>query len=147
MHQVAKRRIDFALPGDAVQAGEGGALDDQGEMAFAARIVAGMPDMLVALVFQVQPSGRQGGGQPVDHLACNGSGGSFGHHSYIEAFEESDTSGDAAIKMAWAGGRSGNALLRARLRGGGRVSCRADAVGLGRTGPLAVAVPRPCPRT
>ena len=55
--QFAERGVDFALPLDSVQPGESGAFDDQREMAFAARIVAGVTDMLVALVLELQTGG------------------------------------------------------------------------------------------
>ncbi len=61
-------------------------------MAFAARIVAGVTDMLVALVLQVEPGGRKRGSQPLDHFPGDGSGGgisvAMGAWSYIEGFEE-----------------------------------------------------------
>src|SRR5687767_12478456 len=57
-HQLAERGIDFALPLDPVQAGECGTFDGQREMAFAARVVAGVADMLLALVLEIEP-GRQ----------------------------------------------------------------------------------------
>lgn len=100
VHKIAERGVDLALPVDPIETLKGGAFDRQCEMALAARIVAGVPDMLVTLVLQLQSRGRQRGGQPLDHLACNGSGGGGGHHSYIAAFEESDTSGNAAEQMA-----------------------------------------------
>ena len=54
-HQIAQRGIDGALALHAVEAGEGGALDDQREMAFAAAVVAGVTDVAVALVVELEP--------------------------------------------------------------------------------------------
>ena len=88
MHQVAERGINPPLPLDPVLAGERGAFDDEREMTLAARVVAGVPDVLLALVFKLQPGGRQSGGQPLDHLGCDRSGGGVRHHSYIERFRE-----------------------------------------------------------
>ena len=73
-HQFAERGIDFALPLDPVQAGEGGTFDGQREVAFAARIVPGMADMLVALVLQIEPCRRERRGQSIDHFAGDRSG-------------------------------------------------------------------------
>src|SRR5688500_10288187 len=100
VHEIAERRVDSALSVDAVQPGEGWTFDRQRKMAFAARIVTGVPDMLVTLIFELQKGRRQRRGQPLDHLAGNGSGSSIRHGSYIEVFEERDTSGDAADQMA-----------------------------------------------
>ena len=88
VHEVAECGVDLALPIDAAQPGKGGAFDDQREMALAARVVAGVPDMLVALVIEHQPGRRQRGRQPLDHLGCDGSGGDGRHRSYIMRFRE-----------------------------------------------------------
>lgn len=93
VHQFAERGVNSALPLDPVQAYESGAFDDEREVAFAARIMAGVADMLVALVLELQPGGRQGDGQALDHLAGDRAGGgclsgSWGHRSYIERFRE-----------------------------------------------------------
>ena len=53
-HQVAERAIDFALTLDTVEPGEGGTFDGQREMAFAAWVMAGVADMMVALVLEVE---------------------------------------------------------------------------------------------
>ena len=82
-HQVTERSVDLPLPLDPVQAGESGAFDNQREMAFAPRVVPGVPDMLIALVFEFHPSWRERGRQPLNHLAGDRSGGSFGHRPYI----------------------------------------------------------------
>jgi hypothetical protein len=49
-HQLAERGVDFPLPLNPIQTGEGGTLDGQREMAFAARIMPGVANMLVTLV-------------------------------------------------------------------------------------------------
>ena len=56
VHQVADSDIDGALALDAIEADEGRALDYQGEMAFAAAVVAGVPDVAVALVVEFEAS-------------------------------------------------------------------------------------------
>lgn len=87
-HQVTERSVDLPLPLHPVQAGECGAFDNQREMAFAAWVVPGVPDMLVALVLEFHPGWRKRGRQPLNHLAGDRSGGSFGHRPYIERFRE-----------------------------------------------------------
>ena len=54
LHQVAECGIDGALALHAVEADEGGALDDQSEMAFAAAVMAGVTDVAVALIFKFE---------------------------------------------------------------------------------------------
>ena len=76
LHQVAERGIDGALAGDAAQAGEGGAFDGQREMAFAAAVVAGVADVLVALVFEIEPGrGEARRSRRCDHFGGDGAGG------------------------------------------------------------------------
>jgi hypothetical protein len=99
-------------------------------MTFAARVVAGMADMLAALIFKVEPGRAKRGIQPLDHFAGDGSGGSVGHRSYIEAFEERDTSGDTADEMAWQGRGRQCSLLRSRLPPAGRVPGAGKPTGL-----------------
>lgn len=84
-HQVAERGVDLALALDAVEPGECGAFDRQREVAFAARVVAGVADMMIALVFKLEAGRRQGRSQPLDHLAGNRTGGSGAHRVYIGA--------------------------------------------------------------
>lgn len=83
-HQLSKRGMDFALPFDPAEAGESGAFDGEREMALAARVMAGMADVLLALVLKFEPGGRERGGQPLDHFPGDRSGGGIRHHSYIE---------------------------------------------------------------
>ncbi len=87
-HQFAERSINLPLPFYPAQAGKGPAFDRQREMAFAARIVAGMADVLLTLVLKIQKCRRQCGRQPFDHLASDGSGGGVRHRPYIERFRE-----------------------------------------------------------
>jgi hypothetical protein len=56
-HQLTQRRIDFALPLDRFSPAKAATLDDQREMAFAARVVTGMADVLVALVLKLERVG------------------------------------------------------------------------------------------
>lgn len=48
--QLAERGVNFALALDSGQPGESRAFDDKREMAFSARIVPGVTDMLMTLV-------------------------------------------------------------------------------------------------
>ncbi len=58
-HQVAERGVNLALPIDPAQTGEVGAFDGQREMALSPWVVAGVPDMLVALVLKVEAGGER----------------------------------------------------------------------------------------
>jgi len=86
-HEVAERGIDGALAGDAGEAGEGGGLDGQREVAFAATVMPGVADVSVALVLKIEANGVKRLFQSVDHLARDGArsrgGGSIGHRPYI----------------------------------------------------------------
>jgi len=53
-HQLAKRCIDLPLSLDAAEPGECVTFDDERKMAFAARVVAGMADMLPALILKIE---------------------------------------------------------------------------------------------
>ena len=85
VHQFSQRGIDGALALDTVEAGEGGAFDDQGEMAFAAAVMAGVADMTVALVFELEPGRSKRGDEALFYLGRNwaGGGGEGVHHFYI----------------------------------------------------------------
>ena len=80
-HQVAERGIDFALALDAAEVGEDRTLDSQREMAFATRVVTGVPDMLMALVLKIETRRAEGGGESLDHFAGDGAGGSDAHRA------------------------------------------------------------------
>ena len=84
-HQVAECGVDFALTLDTVEPGKCWALDDQREVAFATRIMAGMPDVTIALVLKLEAGRIECRGQPFDHFAGNRAGGSGAHRVYIEA--------------------------------------------------------------
>ena len=90
VHQIAERGIDCALALDAVHTGEGCAFDDQREMTFAAVVMAGMADVMVALVFEIEPGGREARDEPVPDFGGDrgaarfGGGGDAVHHFYIE---------------------------------------------------------------
>ena len=92
-HQFPERRINFALPLDPAETAEGGALDRQREMTFSAGIMAGMTDMLTALVFKRESCRVECGIQALDHLSCDWSGSSVGHGSYIVGLNRRGTSG------------------------------------------------------
>ena len=86
VHQLAERGIDCALAGDAVEAGEGGRFDDQRKMAFAAPVVAGVADVAVALVFEVEASRSKARDEALLHRDGDRAGSSGGrvHLFYIE---------------------------------------------------------------
>ena len=85
-HQVAEGGVDLALALDAVEAREGGTFYCQRKMTFASGIVAGVADMLVALIFELEMRGAQRDVQSFDHFPGDGAGGSIGHGHHIEAF-------------------------------------------------------------
>ena len=90
VHQVAQCGIDRALALDAGHAGEGCAFDDQREMALAAVVMAGMADVMITLVFEIEPGGREARDEPVPDFSGDrgvarfGGGGDAVHHFYIE---------------------------------------------------------------
>ena len=53
-HQIAQCGIHRALTLNAIEAGEGGAFDGEGEVAFAASVVAGVAKVAVALIVEVE---------------------------------------------------------------------------------------------
>ena len=59
VEEVGEGGVDEALAGDAGLAGEGGAFDGQREMAFASRIMAGVADVLGALILELEPGGLE----------------------------------------------------------------------------------------
>ncbi len=83
VEKLAQRPIDEPLPLDPVPALERGALDGQREMAFAATVMPGMADMMIALVVEMHARGFQRFGEAPDHLARHGSVGFVAHPSYI----------------------------------------------------------------
>ena len=85
-HQIAQRGIDGALALHAVEAGEGGALDDQREMAFAAAVVAGVADVRSALVDQFKPGRGERREETLLDIGGDraGDGGDTVHLFYIE---------------------------------------------------------------
>lgn len=81
--QLAQRRVDGALPGDAVLADEQRAFDLDGEMAFARSVMAAMAAMALAVV----DDGESGGGQcrfeAAGDFGGHGASGKFAHSAYI----------------------------------------------------------------
>ena len=73
-HQVAERGVDRALALEAAHAGELGRLDLDGEMAFAAAVVAGMAVMPGAVVDHGEAGGSERGAQALLDLGGDGSG-------------------------------------------------------------------------
>lgn len=55
-------------------------------MAFAARIMPGVADVLFALILKLKARWGQISSQSLDHLSGDGSGFSFWHRPYIEEF-------------------------------------------------------------
>ena len=56
-HEIAECSIDHPLPLDAGFAGERLALDRQAEMAFAGRVVAAVPAMLLTVIGKIDAAG------------------------------------------------------------------------------------------
>ena len=54
LHEVAEGGVDRSLALESVKPGKGFTFDDQSEMALAARIVAGVADMAVALILEIE---------------------------------------------------------------------------------------------
>ena len=73
--QVAERLVDHPLPLDPRLAVEGGALDDQREVAFAGRVVAAVPAMLLAVVDKVDSRWIEVGFEAADHLRSDRASG------------------------------------------------------------------------
>ncbi len=86
VHQITKRGVDQALPGDARLAGELGALDLQGEVRLAAAVVAGMSLMPLAFVDQRQDGRGQRQFETAAHFGRDRSGGRSVHDDYIAGF-------------------------------------------------------------
>jgi hypothetical protein len=74
LEHVAEGGVDRALAVDAAPAGKGFGLDLDGEMAFAAAIVAGMAVMLRRIVDHGEPGRRQGRAQAGLYFGGDGAG-------------------------------------------------------------------------
>jgi hypothetical protein len=85
--QLAQRRIDQPVALHARRAGEGTRHDLHREVAFAARIMAGMAAMMRAVIDHGEPFGGQGGLQPLRDLGRDRPGGKLFHPSYITVFK------------------------------------------------------------
>lgn len=81
--QVGQRRIDRALTRDAALPLEGRADDLDGEMRFAARVMAGMPGMMVAVVDHREMRRREGFCQATGDFCGNGACRILAHRAYI----------------------------------------------------------------
>lgn len=88
--QVGERLVDEALPGDARPPFERGAHHADGEMALAARIMAGMAAMLGTVVDHVERGGGERIGQSLFDFGRDGALRSRIHRSYIPAFATTD---------------------------------------------------------
>ncbi len=86
--QIAQCAIDQPVPPHAALAHEDPSLDLHGKVAFAARIVAGMAAMLLAIVDHDKPGGGQGGAQPLFDFGRYRAGFKLGHASYIAGLRE-----------------------------------------------------------
>ena len=84
--QLGQCLVDQSLPRHAVQSLERGGGDLDGEVAFAACIMAGMAAMLLAVVADDEPCGRQGGGEATRDFGGDGAGGGAVHAPYIGRF-------------------------------------------------------------
>jgi hypothetical protein len=83
--QLAQRGMDHALPLDPALAGKSRAFDHQREVAFAGRVVAAMPAMLLAIIDQLEPCRCKRRAEQAAHLDRDGAGGGLAHWPYIEA--------------------------------------------------------------
>lgn len=84
--QIGKRLVHQTLARNTVQAFEDGGGHLDGEVAFAACIMAGMAAMLLAVVVDGELGRRQGGGEAAGDFGGDGAGGSCGHPPYIGRF-------------------------------------------------------------
>ena len=75
--EIGERRVDRALALEPTLAGEGGGDDLDREMTFAARIVAGVAAMLLAVVDHGETFGSEGGAQAFLDLAGDRPGASI----------------------------------------------------------------------
>jgi hypothetical protein len=83
-HQVAERLVHFALPLEAVHAGEYLGLYLDGEMAFAAAVMPGMAAMAVAVVDYSKFVRSERLAKAFLDFRGDGSGESCAHWPYIE---------------------------------------------------------------
>ena len=81
--QIPKRRVDRPLALEPALACEGGRLDLDGEMAFAAAVVAGMAVVVGAVVDHLEPARRERRTQAFFDLAGDRAGEIRWHFSYI----------------------------------------------------------------
>ena len=81
--QIGERSVDRTLAGDAVLAGEGRALDLDGEVALARSAMAGMAAMALAVIDHGEAGGVQRGGQAAGDFGGDGASGKFAHSHYI----------------------------------------------------------------
>ncbi len=84
VEEVAERGVDEALAGDPRLARERRAFDGQREMAFAAAVVAGVADVAVALIVELEPGRGKRGEEPLPDLGGDRGGGDAVHLFYIE---------------------------------------------------------------
>ena len=91
VHQIPKRGVDCALAGDSAHADEGLGLDGQREVAFAAAVVAGVADVVGALIVEFEPCRSKRGDEALPdlggdrRLGRSWGGGDAVHLFYIEA--------------------------------------------------------------
>lgn len=88
LQEIAERGIDGALAFEAGLAGEGGGFDDDGEMAFAAAVMAGMAAMPVAVVDHLEARRGEGGVEAGRDFGGDGAGESRWHRAYISGSHE-----------------------------------------------------------
>ena len=86
VHEVAERGVNEALAGDARVACEGGAFDRQREVAFAARVMTGVANVVRALVLELKARGAKRLGEEARDFGGDGGGGSWVHAAYIGGF-------------------------------------------------------------
>ena len=79
LHEVAKGCIDHSLPLHTVHPGKERTFNVKAEVAFARRIIAAMPPMLLAVVSEGEAGWRKRRVEPREHFSRDGSGGSSVH--------------------------------------------------------------------
>src|SRR5690606_15544266 len=86
--QLAERGVDGALAVEPGLARKGGGFDDDGEVAFAAAVVASMAAMLFAVVDHLEPRRGERGVETGRDFGGDGAGESACHRPYIKGSRE-----------------------------------------------------------
>lgn len=82
-HQFTQRPIDQPLSLHAILASKGSGFDGQRKMTFAASVMAGMAQMMIAFIHQLHHRRFQRMGQAAHYFGCHGASSRFDHLAYI----------------------------------------------------------------